>query len=359
MAIYYDSDRLCCFDLFLALILVLKVPSKMKSSEPANKSEIQSKGENDVKYLSAKAVAQKWNISERMVCKYCAQGRIPNAYQSDGLWYIPEDTEKPIRKQKEIAPIPLLLQEILAQREDPRRVGIYDYLQVNMVYSNGRMASNRLTRNQVEGIYKTDKICTANEPMKVNDIVEARNHFLCVDAILTHATKPLTVTFINQLLELLVSDNCRHKRNDPIPTGYRKSCAPEKYGKTTPTNMIHTELTELINEYESLNKITLENILDFHVKFERIRPYEDCNGRIGRLLMLKECLRHDVTPFIIDDKRRAGYLDGIRQWDENRNILTDVCIEAQMRFEAQIKLLGLLKRRTQQMREYRKGGRHL
>ena len=356
MAIYYDSDRLCCFDLFLALILVLKVPSKMKSSEPANKSEIQSKGENDVKYLSAKAVAQKWNISERMVCKYCAQGRIPNAYQSDGLWYIPEDTEKPIRKQKEIAPIPLLLQEILAQREDPRRVGIYDYLQVNMVYSNGRMASNRLTRNQVEGIYKTDKICTANEPMKINDIVEARNHFLCVDTILTHAIKPLTVTFINQLLELLVSDNCRHKRNDPIPTGYRKSCAPEKYGKTTPPNMIHTKLAELINEYESLNNVTLEDILDFHVKFERIRPYEDCNGRIGRLLMLKECLRHEVTPFVIDDKRRTGYLDGIRQWDEDRGILMDVCMEAQMRFEAQIALQGLLECQSQHMRAYHKGG---
>ena len=101
-----------------------------------------------MKYLSAKAVAQKWNISERMVCKYCAQGRIPNAYQSDGLWYIPEDMEKPIRKQKEIAPIPLLLQEILAQREDPRRVGIYDYLQVNMVYSNGRIATEIVCTSQ-------------------------------------------------------------------------------------------------------------------------------------------------------------------------------------------------------------------
>lgn len=309
-----------------------------------------------MKYLSAKEVAQKWNISERMVCKYCAQGRILNAYQSEGLWYIPEDTNKPARKQKENAPIPLLLQEILTQREDSRRVGLYDYLQINMVYSNGRMASNRLTRNQIEGIYKTDKICTVNESMKINDIVEARNHFLCVDTVLTHATKPLTVPFANQLLTLLVSDNCRHKRNDPVPTGYRKSIAPEKYGRTAAPNMIHTQLTQLINEYESLTDVTLEDILDFHVKFERIRPYEDCNGRIGRLLMLKECLRHDITPFIIDDKRRTGYLDGIRQWDENRNILTEVCIEAQMRFEAQINLYGLLKRRTQRMRAYHENG---
>ena len=101
-------------------------------------------------------------------------------------------------------------------------------------------------------------------------------------------------------------------------------------------------MADLIEKYEAKKSVDLEDILDFHVKFERIRPYEDCNGRIGRLLMLKECLRYGIIPFIIDDKRRTGYLDGIRGWDDDPDVLMDVCIEAQLRFEAQIALQGLL-----------------
>ena len=103
-----------------------------------------------------------------------------------------------------------------------------------------------------------------------------------------------------------------------------------------------TSIVYLTQSGDAKKSIDLEDILDFHVKFERIRPYEDCNGRVGRLIMLKECLRHGIVPFIIDDKRRTGYLDGIRYWDDDPDILMDVSIEAQLRFEAQIALQGLL-----------------
>jgi len=295
-----------------------------------------------MKFITAKEAAEKWGVTERMVRNYCSHERIPHAYLEFETWYIPEDAEKPARKQKEVKPVPPLLRKLLKQRDGKQYRGFYEYLQINMVYSNGRMASNRLTRNQIEMLYKKDKILTNGEPIKVNDIVEARNHFLCVDTILTNAMKPLTQTFINQLQAELLSDNCKHKRHDPTPVGHRKTAVSKKFGKTTPPSKISAAMASLIEKYETKDSVEFEDILDFHVQFERIRPYEDCNGRIGRLIMLKECLRHDVTPFVIDDKRRTGYLDGIRFWDDDPDVLMDVCIEAQLRFEAQTALQGLM-----------------
>ena len=307
-------------------------------------------------YISPKEAAQKWSVSERMVIKYCAQGRIPDAYQELGLWYIPKDAVKPARCNTQPPQLPKLLRTLIKQRDGKQYRGLYEYLQINMVYSNGRMASNRLTRNQVELLYKADRIYTESEPIKVNDIIEARNHFLCVDMILNDAMKPLTQSFINQLLALLLSESCRHKRHSPISSSFRKSDTSSKFGKTTPPSEIPAAINKLFKEYEAQKDIGFHEILDLHVQFERIRPFEDCNGRIGRLLMLKECLRHGVTPFIIDDKRRTGYLEGIRQWDKERGILMDVCMEAQMRFEAQIALQGLLECHAHHMRAYNKGG---
>ena len=309
-----------------------------------------------MEYLTASEIAAKWNVSEQLVRRQCRENRIPDAYQEFGTWYIPAEAEKPARKQKEVKPTPILLKKILKQRDGKQYRGFYEYLQINMVYSSGRMASNRLTRNQVEVLYKKDRIFTNKESIKVNDIIEARNHFLCVDMILSNVMKPLTQTFIQQLQSTLLSESCRHKRHAPIASGYRKTATTPKFGKTTPPAEISAAINQLFKEYESQKDIGFHEILDLHVRFERIRPFEDCNGRIGRLLMLKEGLRYEVTPFVIDDKRRTGYLDGIRQWDEDRSILMDVCMEAQIRFEAQIALQGLLECQSQHMRAYHKGG---
>lgn len=309
-----------------------------------------------MEYITSKEAAEKWGVSERMVRIYCVQERIPNAYQEFEIWYIPENASKPTRKKKEAPPLPKLLKILIKQRDGKMYRGLYEYLQINMVYSNGRMASNRLTRDQIEVLYKTDRIFTNRESIKANDIIEARNHFLCVDMILSNATKPLTPGFIQQLQSTLLSESCRHKRHAPVPLGYRKTITNPKFGATTPPAQIPTAISKLFREYEALDDVGFHEILDLHVRFECIRPFEDCNGRIGRLLMLKECLRHGITPFIIDDKRRTCYLEGIRQWDEDRSILMDVCMDAQMRFEAQIALQGLLECQSQHIQEYRKGG---
>ena len=152
-----------------------------------------------MEYLTASEIAAKWNVSEQLVRRHCRNNRIPDAYQEFGIWYIPENAAKPTRKKKEASQLPKLLKTLIKQRDGRMYRGLYEYLQINMVYSNGRMASNRLTRDQVEVLYKTDRIFTNKESINVNGIIEARNHFLCVDMILSNAMKPLTQTFIHQL----------------------------------------------------------------------------------------------------------------------------------------------------------------
>ena len=288
-----------------------------------------------MEYITAKEAAEKWGVTERMVRVYHRQGHIPDAYSEFATWYIPADAEKTKRKPKEVKPSPLLFQKIIKQRNGKQYRGFYEYLKINMVYSSGRMPNNLLTRNQAEVMYKKDRIFTTSEDIKVNDIVETRTHFLCVDTILTNAMKPLTQTLINRLQAQLLSDSCKHRRHAPTPVGYRKTSASKKFGKTTPPAKISAAKADLIEKYEAKKSVALEDILNFPVKFERIRPYEDCNGRVGHMIMLKECLRHGTVPFIIDDKRRTGYLDGIRCWDDSPDVLMDVCIEAQLRFAAQ------------------------
>ena len=177
-------------------------------------------------YITVQEAAKKWGISERLVRRYCAEGRIQDLAQYDGIWQIPEDAVKPSRIKKDTITtpqIPPLLKNLIKQRDGRQYRGLYDYVQINMVYSNGRMASNRLTRNQIELLYKTDRIVTGSEAIKINDIIEARNHFLAVDMVLSNVMKPLNQTLIHQIQMQLLSDNCRHKRHAPIPYGYRKS----------------------------------------------------------------------------------------------------------------------------------------
>ena len=147
-----------------------------------------------------------------------------------------------------------------------------------------------------------------------------------------------------------------HRKQRVTPGVYRQVGTVRRDRPMPPAEKIGSMLKKLVQSYEGRRKKGLPEILDFHVQFEQIVPFEDGNGRIGRLIMFKECVRNGVTPFIIDDKRRTGYLDGIRQWDEDRSILMDVCMEAQMRFEAQIALQGLLECQSQHMRAYHKGG---
>ena len=202
------------------------------------------------------------------------------------------------------------------------------------------MASNRLTRQQVEEVYRTNKIATAFEPMKVADISEAINHFSCVQYVMDNITAPMTQSFIKKLHYLLTYGTYSDRKQKSSSGEYR-ACTG-KIG--VPPREINRALSELIKEYEK-QPADYERILDFHVRFERIRPFDDYNGRVGRVIIVKECLRYGVDPFIVDDKRRGAYNRGITMWDESPEVFRTVCTEAQERFRAKMELCRLMQYR--------------
>ena len=297
-----------------------------------------------MEYLTTKETAKKWGVNVSLVRRYCTQERIPGVIQRDGAWLIPEDAKRPMKIEpgvKEPVVLPALAQKLLRQKKKKSFHGLYDYVQINLTHSSCRMASNRLTRQQVETIFRKGKVSVSFEPMKVSDLVEVLNHCVCVDYILDHAQEPLTPKFIKELHYQLVFGTVDDRRKRVAPGQYRSPKSSRRVPFMLPADQIGPKLKALIGEYEALTEVERRDILRFHVRFERIFPFEDCNGRIGRLILFKECLRHDVMPFIIDDKRRNRYLEGLREWDDDPGILTEVVMEAQSRFDAQIQLQNL------------------
>lgn len=295
-----------------------------------------------MKYKTVQEAATQWAVSERIVRRYCTEKRIPGAVQINRSWRIPVNAVKPGMEQIVNQPLPKLLRKLISQRKRHGSHGLYDYVQINMAYSNSRMASNRLPRNLVTHLYETDRVAKSFEDVKVNDIIEVRNHFVVMDMLLDEAMLPLSSNMVLRWQRQLLSESCRHKRKSAIVTGFRTTKCVLQGKQTTPPETIEDTLDKLFTEYETKTVIGLEEILELHIRLEQIRPFEDANGRIGRLLVLKECLRHGVVPFILDDKRRTKYLDGIRCWASDHTTLLDVCMEAQMRFQAQMELKKLL-----------------
>ena len=301
-----------------------------------------------MQYISTKAASEKWAITEQLIRRYCRQERIPGAIQKEGAWLIPEDAKKPAKiepVEKEVPELPSLAKKLVRQKKKKNFHGLYDYVQTDLTYSSCRMASNRLTRGQVETIFKKGKVSVSFEPMKVSDLVEVLNHCVCVDYILDHVEEPLSQKFIKHLHYQLTFGTVDERRKKVTPGQYRTKNSYRTEPFMSSSDRISDKLKALVTEYEALDEVDRREILDFHVRFERIFPFEDCNGRIGRLIMFKECLRHEVMPFILDDKRRSRYLEGIREWDDDPGILSEVVMEAQSRFDAQIQLQMLAEHR--------------
>lgn len=291
-------------------------------------------------YMTVKEASERWKISERMIRRYCDQDRIEGSINVGGVWIIPADTSQPNESKPEVIELTPLAKKIVYQRNKNNHFGIYEYIQVNLAYSSNRMASNRLTRQQVEEVYRTNKVATAFEPMKVDDLIEVLNHFVCVQYVVDNIAAPLTPSFIKKLHGLLTYGTYADRKHKTRCGEFRKESS--KIGVLP--KEINRTLTDLIKDYEQ-QSAGMDRILDFHVHFERIRPFDDYNGRVGRVIMLKECLRHGVVPFIIDDKRRGEYNRGIAQWDTNPGMLHSACLRAQNRFQAQMELCKLMQYR--------------
>ena len=297
-----------------------------------------------MQYVTPREIAEKWGVSPILVRRLCRQDRIPGAVCRDGVWSIPEDAvrvERTVLEYAEEPELPELAKKLQNQKKKRNFHGLYDFVVIDLTYSSSRMASCRLTRQQVETIFRKGKIRESFEPLKVSDVIEVLNHIHCVNYILDHVMEPLTQKFIRKLHEILMNGTVDAYRQQVRPGEYRTVTSRPRDRELLPVSRINSSLTALIRDYENQTEIERNQILDFHVRFEEIFPFEDGNGRIGRLIMFKECLRHGTMPFIIDDKRRSRYLRGIKEWHDDRFEMIDMVMEAQDRFEAQIELQRL------------------
>lgn len=214
--------------------------------------------------------------------------------------------------------------------------GIYHKTQIDFTYNSNHMEGSMLSHDQTRYIFETNTLGAANEVLNVDDVIETANHFRCIDMIIDSAKSALTEKFIRNL-HLTLKNGTSDSRKEWFAVGNYKKLPNEVGG-------IHTALPEevpdrikmLLNEYNDGAEKTFEDILDFHVKFERIHPFQDGNGRVGRLIMFKECLRYNIIPFIIEDNLKVFYYRGLKEWDNEKGYLTDTCLTAQDRYKADL-----------------------
>ena len=287
-------------------------------------------------YITVSEAAEKWGVSKSLVRRYLAQNRIPKAKCNDGIWSIPETAKKPPKLPNtpvETEELCTLASKLVNQKKKRNYHGLYDYVVINLTYSSCRMASNRLTRGQVETVFKKGKVSSSFEPLKVSDLIETLNHCMCVDYILDHIQEPLTQKFIQNLHYMLMIGTIDERKERVTPGEYRTDRMKPRNRRLLSAKKINSSLGELLREYEARKRVDRSIILDFHVRFEQIFPFEDGNGRVGRLIMFKECLRHGIVPFIIEDKIKMFYYRGLKEWNQEKGYITDTCLSAQDTFK--------------------------
>lgn len=286
-----------------------------------------------MRYLSVIEIAKKWNISERSVRNYCAHGRVQGAFLTGKTWNIPENAEKPERSNKKKGHTLTLLDILREQKEGEYSGGIYHRTQIDLTYNSNHMEGSRLTRNQTRYIFETNTVGVENEVLNVDDVIETVNHFRCIDLVINHADDILSEKFIKEL-HLTLKNGTSDSRKDWFAVGEYKKIPNEVGGMDTALpEEVADKMKTLLKEYNVIKEKTLEDILDFHVKFERIHPFQDGNGRVGRLIMFKECLKHNIVPFIIEDNLKLFYYRGLKEWDNEKGYLTDTCLTAQDKYK--------------------------
>ena len=286
-----------------------------------------------MKYISVAEAAKKWGVSERSVRGYCAGGKIGGAFLTGKTWNIPETAKKPDRINKKTDTPKTLLTVLKAEKAAKLHGGIYHKIQIDLTYNSNHIEGSRLTHDQTRYIFETNTIGVSDGAVKVDDVVEAVNHFKCIDMIIDSANYALSEAFTKQLHAVLKSGTSDSRLDWFVVGDYKK--LPNEVGgmDTTAPENVSAEIKQLLAEYNSIANKTFDDLLDFHYCFERIHPFQDGNGRVGRLLLFKECLRNNIVPFIIEDDLKMFYYRGLKEWRNERGYLRDTCLSAQDRFK--------------------------
>ena len=282
-------------------------------------------------YVSVTEWAQDNGVSERTARNYCAQGKIEGAYLIGKTWNIPADAKKPGRKKKEV--VSPLLEILREQKAGKIKGGIYHRIQIDLTYNSNHIEGSRLTHDQTRYIFETNTIGVTDNAVNVDDIIETTNHFKAIDYIIDETAGKPTESLIKHL-HLILKSGTSDERKDWFRVGNYKKIPNEVGGSdTTLPENVHNEMKSLLKEYNALKSPSFEDILDFHQRFEAIHPFQDGNGRVGRLIMFRECLRLGYVPFIITDDLKMFYYRGLKNWPEIKGYLIDTCLTAQDNFK--------------------------
>ena len=285
-----------------------------------------------VKYISVAEFAAKHGIAERTVRHYCARGVLDGAILVGKTWSIPADAEMPSRKHRKLKAMPLLI-VLRQEKESKLKGGVYHRTQIDLTYNSNHIEGSRLTHDQTRCIFETNTIGFEGESANVDDVIETVNHFRCVDLIIEKAEERLTEKIIKEL-HLILKSGTSDSRKDWFAIGDYKRLPNEVGGcVTTAPEDVHRQLKMLLKEYNAIKYKTLDDIIDMHQRFEAIHPFQDGNGRVGRLIMFKECLANGHVPFIITDELKMFYYRGLHEWPQIKEYLRDTCLTAQNNYK--------------------------
>ncbi len=279
-----------------------------------------------MEFISVSQFAEKYGISERTARNYCAVGKIDGAFLTGKTWNIPTDAVLPQKKKQKIYP---LLKRLRQEKESGLKGGIYHRTQIDLTYNSNHIEGSRLTKEQTRYIFETNTLGVTAENTRIDDILETVNHFRCIDYIIVHATEKITEPHVKQLHSIL-KNNTSDSQKSWFAVGDYKRLANEVGGEeTVQPHDVHKRMKTLLAEYNANKHVTFDDILDFHVQFERIHPFQDGNGRVGRLLIFWQCLQSGIVPFIITEELRMFYYRGLQNWGRINGYLHDTCLTAQ------------------------------
>ena len=284
-------------------------------------------------YLSVAEIAERWGVSVRTVRNYCAAGKIPGAFLTGKTWNVPDNAQRPKRANQK-ADVPQTLLDILrAEKNGGIKGGIYHKVQIELTYNSNHIEGSRLTHDQTRYIYETNTIGMEGGAVNVDDVVDTANHFKCIDLVIEQARQPVSESFI-KLLHRTLKSGTSDSRKSWFAVGEYKKLPNEVGGReTTAPADVANDVRQLLESYNLQKEKCFEEIIAFHVAFERIHPFQDGNGRVGRLILFKECLRNDIVPFIIDEELKMFYYRGLHEWSSEQGYLLDTCRAAQDKFK--------------------------
>ncbi|MGN7863259.1 Fic family protein [Chryseobacterium sp.] len=288
-------------------------------------------------YISVAEFSKKWNIPQRTVRNYCAKGVLKGTFLTGKTWNIPEDALPPMKENKKKFSNNPLLNKLKEEKDMKLKGGIYHKTQIELTYNSNRIEGSKLSHDQTRFIFETNTIGASKESINVDDIIETANHFRAIDMIIDKAKSKLTESLIREL-HLLLKSGTSDSAKDWFNVGEYKKLPNEVGGnETTAPHEVKNRMQEILRDYNIIKNKTIEDIIEFHYNFEIIHPFQDGNGRVGRLIMFKECLANNVVPFIIDEELKLFYYRGLQEWKNIRGYLLDTCLTAQDNYKMILK----------------------